>query len=501
MSLQDFPDELLLLIFKPFADYQDHDDPSECTNTPSEEAKLNLKSLASVSKVCVKWHNIVEPIFYSTFRKPASTRPEGPIFLPRQNDQARVAPVTVWRHQNNHAHIALGSIFPPGQPIFPPSQSIFPPVQPIFPAGQFIFLQGQDGYIRVAQPNQTLKLFLQTIIERPHLAESIKKLVLGSWEDRVRSDPESRQHQIKASQPEPSLSHTYRKALRRLTLLERSSSVKVFIAGVLSGFEGSELILLLQLTPNLVKLHVAQIPLIGEWVFNGEHGLASHISTIRLGSLDRMHAIQLSRLSVLMKLPSLRNLTFINCTIRGDHQLPHANLSHLGIQRCRIGLIAFGSLVQQISNLESFEWIGLPYQEYHLLGGWIQHHDALIQRMLAFVDRQRPTLRSLRILGNGFYPVRRELLSFADSDMLEKLTVHGNLICLADRLPQSLVYLRIDECNSGWMKKLVTLISGRALPKLQKIEYSHAPLEMLSREYRVPFEQAVIELGNVRLKE
>lgn len=174
MSLQDFPDELLLLIFKPFADFQDHDEPSECTNTPSEEAKSNLKSLASFSKVCVKWHEIVEPILYSTFRKPASTTTEGPTPFPPQNDHARVAPVTVWRvGQNNQAHVARDSILPPGQPMFPPGQ-------PIFPAGQSVFLPSQNGHVRVAQPDQTLRLFLRTIIEQPHLAGSIKKLVLGS---------------------------------------------------------------------------------------------------------------------------------------------------------------------------------------------------------------------------------------------------------------------------------------------------------------------------------
>lgn len=90
-------------------------------------------------------------------------------------------------------------------------------------------------------------------------------------------------------------------------------------------------------------------------MINGEHGLASRVSTIRLGSLDRMQEIQLSRLGALLKLPNLKTLTFVNCALQGDHQLPHAKLSHLSIQRCRISLIAFRSLMQQISNLESFE--------------------------------------------------------------------------------------------------------------------------------------------------
>lgn len=51
MSIQDLPDELLLLIFQTFANSQEHDDPFEAINTPSEEANLNTRSLASLSKV------------------------------------------------------------------------------------------------------------------------------------------------------------------------------------------------------------------------------------------------------------------------------------------------------------------------------------------------------------------------------------------------------------------------------------------------------------------
>lgn len=117
--------------------------------------------------------------------------------------------------------------------------------------------------------------------------------------------------------------------------------------------------------------------------------------------------------------------------------------------------------------------------------------------MLAFVDRQRPTLRSLRILGDGFYPGSTGLLSFTDSDMLEKLTVQGNLLLLADRLPQSLTYLRIIKCCSHMMKRLVAAVNGRALPKLERIEYSRLPLALSPPPSYMEYEMVIIELGKI----
>lgn len=284
MSIQDLPDELLLLVFKPFADIQRYDDPSECTDTPSDEAKSNLKTLASLSMVCVKWHAMVEPILYSTLRKPGTTYLERPIALPRQNDNA-------------------------------PAPS-----------------PDQDDHVRVAQPNQTLKLFLRTIIERPHLARDTKRIVLGSWSRSTSYNDSLFQDAVEASKPEPSLRRNYAKALQRLAVRSRNTadffSWLGFVSHVLDGYEGSELILLLQLTPNLTTLHLAQIPYIQKWMVTGEHGLASRVTTIRLGSADKLHEVNLFRLRVLVALPNLRTLTFVNCSVLGLPRCPPSNLTH-----------------------------------------------------------------------------------------------------------------------------------------------------------------------------
>jgi hypothetical protein len=511
MSLQDFPAELLLLIFKPFADFQNHDEPSECTDTPSEEAKSNLKSLASFSKVCIKWHNILEPILYSTFRKPASTMLEGPMPFPHHNDHARaapgptpfpsqsdharVAPGPIW--QNNHASVAPVSVWRSHQTIYGHvtqddhgrllQRHVYPP------DGRYTFFPDRNNRTRVAQPNQTLRLLLRTIIERPHLAENIKKLVPGSWVENVTSCHVPGLSKVLTSRPEPGIRQTYGEAFERLTFR---------VEYVLDGYEGSELILLLQLIPNLTTLHMAQIPKLEEWMCNMEHRLARNVSTVRLGSVDKTHEIQLPHLGVLMTLPSLRTLTIANCIISGHCQLQHTKLTHLSIQRCRISLATFGLLVEHISNLESFEWIQLPYQAFHLSQAWFGHLNALTRRMLAFVDRQRHTLRSLRILGDGGGHTNMQGLSFKKFDLLEKLTIQGRLlhaeeVCLSDQLPQSLRYLRIIKCCSHNMKRLLAAVSGRALPNLEQIEYSRSPLASSPFPSYMEYEMVVVELGKI----
>jgi len=478
MSIQDLPDELLLHIFKPFADIQKHDDPSECTETASEEVKSNLKSLASFSKVCVKWHKVVEPILYSTFRKPASTTTEGFIFPPILSNNPRQTLARLWTPIRNDNHLTTQR----------PS-----------------FLRNRDGHTRVAWPNLTLRLFLRTIIEQPHLAVSIKKIVLGSWLESVNLRHEPGRYMIEPSQPEPSLRQTYFKALRRLVALRcsRSSTViflwREFVSQVLDGYEGSELVLLLQSTPNLTTLHLAQIPVIEEWMGIGENGLARHVSTIRLGSNDRRQEVRIFRLRTLMTLPSLRRLTFVNCSVQGYCVCPRPKLTHLGFQRCHITHGTFDFLMEYISNLESFEWIGLFLQQHDLDRRWIVHHDLLTRNILAFVRRQGTTLRSLRLLGDGFGFRATAQASFKSLNLLEKLTIQGRLLheasnSLSDQLPRSLKYLEIGQCCFHMMRKLVALINARALPKLEKIEYTYTFWDALPYQPRMYYELVVAEL-------
>jgi len=107
----------------------------------------------------------------------------------------------------------------------------------------------RDDHICVAQPNQTLKLFLRTIIERPHLARNTKRVVLGSWSRSTSYNDSLYQDAVEASKPGPNLRSTYFKALRKLAVLRRSRngadffSWLDFVSHVLDGYEGSELIL------------------------------------------------------------------------------------------------------------------------------------------------------------------------------------------------------------------------------------------------------------------
>ena len=467
--MQDLPDELLPLIFKSFAEIQDRDDPSGRPNTPSEEVKANVKTLASVSKVCVKWHELVQPILYSTFRKPAIKHPS--VIRSDQIERFRGNPVA-------------------------PSQNMNYVLSPL--------LRGQNEHTVGDRPNQTLRLLLRTIIEQPHLADHIKKLVLGSWVD-VLSFRYGYPHRV--VKPEPSLRQTYREALARLATIRRSPWLDyhvwpTFVNYVLDGYEGSELALLMYITPNLTTLHMAQVPVIEEWMVLGEHGLASRVSTIHLGAVDRMEHVQLIHLRTLMMLPHLRHLTFVNCSVDGYSQLPPSRLTHLSIQRCRISQHAFGLLMEHISNLESFEWIGIPYSQYHLDRRWIIHQNVLTQRVLGFISLQRPTLRDLRILGDGLGLGRLEQASFRYHDLLGRLTIQGRLlheesICLSAQLPRSLRYLEVSHCCYHMMNKLVALVSARALPTLETIECTYAPWSVLPSQHLARYKLVVAELAKL----
>lgn len=481
MSIQDLPDELLLHIFKPFADIHECNDPSGRTDTLSRKVKSNLKTLASLSKVCIKWHRIVEPILYSTFRKPATTTTAGFVFRPMQSDHPSGNLARLWTPGPNDYYLTISR---PGS------------------------VPSQNDHTRVALPNQTLRLFMRTILEQPHLAVSIKRLVLGSWLESVNLRHEPRQYMIEPSQPDRSLQQTYFRVLQRLIALRcspRSTAISLwreFVSQVLEGYEGSELILLLQSTPNLVTLHLAQIPVIEEWMGIGENGLARHVSTICLGSTDGMLDVRLFRLRTLMILPSLRSLTFINCSVHGYLFCPRPKLTHLSFQRCHISHGAFGFLMEYMHNLESFEWISRFDQHRDLDQSWIVQHDTLTNKILAFVRRQKPTLQRLRILGCGFGDRTTAQESFKSLDLLEKLTIESRLLdeerlCLSDQLPQSLEYLMVSQCCEQMMAKLVAVVGARALPNLKEIEFSDIPLEVLPDPYRMPYEFAAIELEEI----
>jgi hypothetical protein len=435
MSIQDLPDELLLIIFQPFAEIQEHDDPFESINVPSEETTSNIKSLASCSRVCVKWHSIVEPILYSTLTKADNTTLEGLTFLPDQNEYGSVVP-----------------------------------------------------------PNRSLRLFLRTIIEQPHLAEDIKKLVLGSWIDCVNMHDGQWPLRIRVREPDLDVRQAYRKALGRLVRHRSRNSLmgllywSDFVDNALDGYEESELILLLLSVPNLRTLHLAQMPVTQDWMIVGAGGLGIHLHEIRLGSVDRPQDVELLRLGMLITLPSLKALTLVNCSVIGHFDLscPRGGLTHLSILRCCIGQNTFKLLTKHMSNLESFEWIGLPSVRSHLELYCIDSQDGIARMMFSFLNRQKSTLRRLHLLGDGLAFVSIPRLSFKGFESLERLEIrsqllHDDSVCLSDQLPQSLKRLRINQSCSHMTKKLEVLVSSRTLPNLEKIEYGPVSVVWLTQ--------------------
>jgi hypothetical protein len=432
MSIQDLPDELLLLIFQPFAEIREHDDPFESINVPSEETTSNIKSLASCSKVCVKWHTIVEPILYSTLTSPST--------LPGYGNASPQATT---------------------------------------------FLPDQIEYVCASPPNKPVRLFLRTIVNQPHLAQNIKKLVLGSWVDSVRivrNAPWPLSVRVRA--PDPEKRQTYRKALGRLARhRSRNSPTDLlcwldFVRNAIDRYEESELVLLLLSVPNLRTLYIARMPSTEDWMLVGACGLAVHLNEIRLGSVDQPQHIDLLRLGILMTLPNLVSLTLVNCSVleHSDLSCPRGRLTHLGLLRCHISRNTFKLLTKHVSNIESFEWIGLPTVQSHLEPDWIDYHDGIARTIFSFLSRQKSTLRSLHLLGDGFAFVSIPRLSFKGFESLERLEIrsqllHDDSIHLSDQLPQSLRHFRVNQSCSHMSNKLEVMLSSRALPKLEKIEY------------------------------
>jgi hypothetical protein len=432
MSIQDLPDELLLLIFQPFAEIREHDDPFESINVPSEETTSNIKSLASCSKVCVKWHTIVEPILYSTLTSPST--------LPGYGNASPQATT---------------------------------------------FLPDQIEYVCASPPNKPVRLFLRTIVNQPHLAQNIKKLVLGSWVDSVRivrNGPWS--HFVRVGAPDPEKRQTYRKAVERLARhRSRNSPTDLlcwldFVGNAIDRYEESELVLLLLSVPNLRTLYAARMPITEDWMLVGACGLAVHLNEIRLGSVDQPQHIDLLRLGILMTLPNLVSLTLVNCSVlaHSDLSCPRGRLTHLGLLRCHISRNTFKLLTKHVSNIESFEWIGLPTAQSYLEPDWIDYHDGIARTIFGFLNRQNSTLRSLHLLGDGFTFVSIPRLSFKGFESLERIEIRSQLlhdvsVCLSDQLPQSLKRLRINQSCSHMTKKLEVLVSSRTLPNLEEIEY------------------------------
>ncbi|KAG9757008.1 hypothetical protein KCU73_g4625, partial [Aureobasidium melanogenum] len=426
MSIQDLPDELLLHIFKPFDNIQRYDDSFVSSNfvsanIPSAKTSENIKSLASFSKVCVRWHRVIEPILYSTFTKPNNTG------------------VKVHRQ-----------VYKPGYQ---------------------------------AEPNKTLRLFLRTIIEQPRLAKNITKLLLGSWIETARQQvSQNPSVKIAPSAPDPSIRQTYVKALERLGRFTGSSARSRYIRSdnlwsgsnscILGGDEGSELALLLLLAPNLRVLRLTQMPIFEEWMLPGVDGMTqtlSHLHKIELGTVYDSLEVYDHRLRMLMNLPSLETLTVINCHVLGCAHFGHppSALTSLAFRYCTMDSRGFEHLTNHLRAIESFEWTGMPQWPFNWR--W-----APPDGVWTFLTRHKASLQSLRLTGEMYFdemgPVTfKEFKSVEELEINHTLLIHGD--DLADQLPQSLRRFGIEGSPFPMLNKLVTLVNSRALQNLEKIDY------------------------------
>jgi hypothetical protein len=59
---------------------------------------------------------------------------------------------------------------------------------------------------------------------------------------------------------------------------------------------------------------------------------------------------------------------------------------------------------------------------------WSGYHNGIVQKILDFVNRQKSTLRTLHLLGDGLTFVSVDRLSFKDFESLERLEICSKLL-------------------------------------------------------------------------
>ncbi|KAI5201316.1 hypothetical protein E4T39_05282 [Aureobasidium subglaciale] len=195
MSIRDLPEELLLQIFWP---RHEKTKIQSDVQTPCSVTQAHISSLS----VCIRWHVIVKPLICSTYMRPYS--------------------------------VSIRDV-------------------------EFRLSLDRVILLQLARPNRSLRSFLHTIIERPQLAEHIKRLALDPCVTSIHRH-ESRMwspaQPILVNTSTPAQLKQYAKILQKLA----SSRYHLF-----SVDEGAEIFFLLSLAPNAGDLYLAQVPLVEKW--------------------------------------------------------------------------------------------------------------------------------------------------------------------------------------------------------------------------------------------
>ncbi|KAI5273027.1 hypothetical protein E4T47_03799 [Aureobasidium subglaciale] len=349
MLIRDLPEELLLQIFEPLAELRQDDNLFRRTNVTIGNASTNVKSLASISGVCIKWHAIVEPFLYSTYMRPHCVS---------------IRDVEFSRGLN---------------------RMILP---------------------ELAMPNQSLRMFLHTIIERPQLAEHIKRLALNPCVTSMHRQYESQSrwmppHSIVVQAPTPALL--------------RHSEYRLF-----DGDEDLEIFFLLKLAPNASHLYLAQVPLSEKWFSiarsNPQMPFARQIKYVSLGNPEISLTTCVTRVRLLMSPPSLEKIELHKChvsnpysvllrkDINPQHELQRpSTLTQTKFVDCYMSGRTFEVLMRNCSAIESFKWI--RYEKSGMSGLDIRD---IAKAVVGFIDLQRLLIRSLHLSEDTLYIISKQ---------------------------------------------------------------------------------------------
>ncbi|KEQ98501.1 hypothetical protein AUEXF2481DRAFT_491141 [Aureobasidium subglaciale EXF-2481] len=371
------PEELLLQIFEPLAELRQDDNPFRRTNVPIGNASTNIKSLASISGVCIRWHAIVEPLLYSTYMRPHCVC-------------------------KRDVEFSLGL-----------NRMILP---------------------ELAMPNQSLRTVLRTIIRRPQLAEHIKRIALNPCVTSVHRQYESQSMwmpppSIVVGTPTPALLRQYSTIKQKLA----SSEYRLF-----DGDGDLEIVFLLNLSPNASHLYLAQVPLVEKWFSiarsNPQMPFARQIKYVSLSNPDISLTTCMTRLRLLMSLPSLRKIELHKCHVSNPDSVPPrrglnpqhelqrpSTLTQIKFVDCHMSKRTFEVLMQNCSAIESFKWI--TYEESDMSGFDIRD---IAKGVVGFIDRQMLLMRlshlsedtlyyfkAIGLSSSGFTQLRQSLVQVA----------------------------------------------------------------------------------------
>ncbi|KAI5244049.1 hypothetical protein E4T43_03936 [Aureobasidium subglaciale] len=351
MSIRGLPEELLLQIFEPPAELRQDDNPFRRTNVTIGNASTNIKSLASISGVCIMWHAIVEPFLYPTYMRPHCVS---------------IRDVEFSRSLN---------------------RMILP---------------------ELAMPNQSLRTFLRTIIEWPQLAEHIKRLALNRCVTSMHRQYESQSmwmppHSIVVQAPTPAKAKLVSSEYR---LFDGDEDLEIFFLLKLALNASHQYLAQAPLSEKCFSIARSnpQMPFARQIKYvslgNPEISLTTCVTRVRLlMSPPSLEKIELHKCHV-----SNPYSVLLRKGINPQHELQRpSTLTQTKSVDCYMSGRTFEVLMRNCSATESFKWI--RYEKSGMSGLDIRD---IAKAVVEFIDLQILLIRSLHLSEDTLYIISKQ---------------------------------------------------------------------------------------------